>query len=240
MFINADDIYVRLIESLTVYINDPENTPEIEHSVSLIVDKAMDMTVGEVCGLITGEMREATINKAVGFIIDEMTKTETIDSLMSKLSFYINEHGNNNILDILNTIDSNTDKKLQIFITSITNSIFSKVSVSFISEVLNKQTDQLLSQKIAHIGQKVSQNSFENIKKIVFAIYSKGVNTVAPKVLTVFNIPKIVEERINSFSIQYTEELILGIVNKELQAITAVGGVLGFIIGLLPVLIDLV
>ncbi|MGE4215053.1 MAG: DUF445 family protein [Anaerotignaceae bacterium] len=240
MFINADDIYVRLIESLTVYINDPENMPEIEHAVSLIVDKAMDMTVGEVCGLITGEMREVTINKAVGFIIEEITKTETIDTLMAKLSSYIAEHENNSILDILNTIDNNTDKNVKNFIDSITNSMFSKATVSFITEVVNNQTSRLLEQKIAYLTQKVSQNTFESFKKSIFAIYGYSLKTVAPKVLTAFNIPKIVEERINSFSIQYTEELILAIVNKELQAITAVGGVLGFIIGLLPVLIELI
>ncbi|HCT63935.1 MAG TPA: hypothetical protein DIC60_01445 [Lachnospiraceae bacterium] len=240
MFINADDIYVSLIERLTVYINDPENMPEIERTVSLIVDKAMDMTIGEVCELITGEMRETAINKAIGFIITEITKSETIDSLMLKLSSYISENGNSNILDVLNSIDKNTDKKIQVFIASITNSIFSKAAVSFITEVITRQTDILLNQKVAYLAQKISKNNFETIKKTIFTIYNSSINTVAPKVLTAFNIPKIVEERINSFSIQYTEELILAIVSKELQAITAIGGVLGFIIGFLPVLINLV
>lgn len=239
MFINADDIYVRLIESLTVYINDPENMPEIEHAVSLIVDKAMDMTVGEVCGVITGEMREATINKGVGFIIDELTKSETIDGLINKLSSYLAERGESSILDIFNTIDSNADKNLKTLISSITNSMFSKATVSFITEVINNQTNRLLQQKVAYLAQKVKENTFESFKKSIFSLYNYSLKTIAPKVLTAFNIPKIVEERINSFSIQYTEELILAIVNKELQAITAVGGVLGFIIGLLPVLIEL-
>lgn len=239
MFINADDIYVRLIESLTVYINAPENMPEIEHAVSLIVDKAMEMTVGEVCGIITGEMRETTINKGVGFIIEELTKSETIDCLINKLSYYLAEHGDSSILDILNTIDSNTDKKLKILIASITNSIFSKATVSFLTDVIDNQTNRLLQQKVAYLAQKVSENTFERFKKSFFAFYSFSLKSIAPKVLTAFSIPKIVEERINSFSIQYTEELILAIVNKELQAITAVGGVLGFIIGLLPVLIEL-
>lgn len=240
MFINADDIYIRLIENLTVYINNPENMPEIERSVSLIVDKAMDMTLGQVCSLITGEMRETAINKAIGFIITEITKSETIDSLMLKLSSYISENGDNNILDVLNSIDKNTDKKIQVFITSITNSIFSKASISFVTEVITAQTHILLNQKIAYLAQKVSKDNFETIKKIILTIYNSSIDTVAPKVLTAFNIPKIVEERINSFSIQYTEELILAIVSKELQAITAIGGVLGFIIGLFPVLINLI
>ncbi|MDD3569529.1 MAG: DUF445 family protein [Lachnospiraceae bacterium] len=239
MFINPDDIYVRLIESLTVYINDPENMPEIEQAVSLIVDKAMDMTVGEVCGIITGEMREATINKAVGFIIDELTKSETIDGLINKLSAYLAKHGDNTILDILNTIDSNADENLKVVITSITNTMFSNATVSLIAEVINNQTNRLLKQKIAYLAQKVGESTYSRVKKSIFTLYSFSLKNIAPKVLTAFNIPKIVEERINSFSIQYTEELILEIVNKELQAITAIGGILGFIIGLLPVLIEL-
>ncbi|MPN46597.1 hypothetical protein SDC9_194188 [bioreactor metagenome] len=118
--------------------------------------------------------------------------------------------------------------------------MFSKTTISFITEVINNQTNRLLEQKIAYLAQKVSENTFESFKKSVFSLYSFSLKTIAPKILTAFNVPKIVEERINSFSIQYTEELILAIVNKELQAITAVGGVLCFIIGLLPVLIDLI
>lgn len=239
MFINTDDIYVRLIENLTVYINDPRNMPEIEHTVGLIVDKATEMTLGELSGLITGEMRETTINKAVGFILSELTKSTTIDGLMSKLSFYIEAHGDGNIMDIFNTFDNNTDMNLKAFINSLVDSLFSKVSLTFLTEIMAVQTQRLFGEKIADLTQKLNDNSFERIKDSIFVMYRHSLKTIAPKVINAFNVPKIVEERINSFSIQYTEELILAIVNKELQAITAVGGILGFIIGLLPVLIDL-
>ena len=239
MFINADDIYVRLIESLTVYINDPESMPEIESAVGLIVDKAADMTVGEVSGLITGELREVTINKVIGFILGEVTKSETIDGLIDKLASYVDQHEENSILDVFNTFDNNTEESLKTLISSMVNGLFAKASLSLAGDIIDKQTQRLLEQKISTLAHKVSPNTFENIKNGIFALYSQSLKTIAPKLITAFNVPKIVEERINSFSIQYTEELILAIVNKELQAITAVGGILGFIIGLLPVLIEL-
>jgi uncharacterized membrane protein YheB (UPF0754 family) len=51
---------------------------------------------------------------------------------------------------------------------------------------------------------------------------------------------KIIEERINLLDVAETERLIVSIANRELKAITAVGGVIGFIIGLVPVVLALV
>lgn len=51
------------------------------------------------------------------------------------------------------------------------------------------------------------------------------------------NIAKIVEKQIMSFPVEYAEELIIEIANKELKAITWLGALLGGIMGILaPVL----
>ncbi len=58
------------------------------------------------------------------------------------------------------------------------------------------------------------------------------------EIINLFDISKIVEEQINSFQVEYTEELILGIAEKELKAITRLGALLGGIMGLLSPLLQ--
>lgn len=57
--------------------------------------------------------------------------------------------------------------------------------------------------------------------------------------LKTLNIPHIVEKRIIEFETDYTEKLILSVVDRELKAITWLGAVLGFVIGFVPTLINL-
>lgn len=49
-------------------------------------------------------------------------------------------------------------------------------------------------------------------------------------------IREMIEDKLNAFSVEEAESLILSVVNRELQSITVLGGVLGFIIGLLSLL----
>lgn len=53
------------------------------------------------------------------------------------------------------------------------------------------------------------------------------------------DIKSIIENRINEFNPEEAEALILSVIRKELHWVMALGGVLGFIIGWIPVLIEL-
>jgi uncharacterized membrane protein YheB (UPF0754 family) len=52
------------------------------------------------------------------------------------------------------------------------------------------------------------------------------------------DIPKVVEARINTFDVAYTEEIILSLAKKELSAITWLGALLGAIMGILSPLLS--
>lgn len=58
------------------------------------------------------------------------------------------------------------------------------------------------------------------------------------EISSIINISKLVEDNINSFELDFAEELILDIASKELRAITNLGGVLGGFIGLLSLLLN--
>ena len=50
----------------------------------------------------------------------------------------------------------------------------------------------------------------------------------------------VVEERINAMQVEEVEELVLSIMNKELGAIVNLGAVIGFILGLINVIIFII
>lgn len=66
----------------------------------------------------------------------------------------------------------------------------------------------------------------------LLAFYHHTVKTYLPGVLAQIDIAKLVEERINAFSLEELEKLLLDLMRKELAAIVYLGGLLGAIMGL--------
>lgn len=71
----------------------------------------------------------------------------------------------------------------------------------------------------------------EHIEMIVEDNYRKFALTHLPIFLEQFNVTNVVETQINKFSVHEVEDLIFKIVDKELNAITWLGALLGFVMG---------
>ena len=70
-------------------------------------------------------------------------------------------------------------------------------------------------------------------------IFDRFAREELPQIIEVFHISKIVEDKINSFEVDFVEDLILQIARKELMAITWLGAALGGIMGLLSPLLQM-
>ncbi|GAB6157289.1 DUF445 family protein [Desulfotomaculum varum] len=84
------------------------------------------------------------------------------------------------------------------------------VILEMMGDMLNKQMPQVINQIVDQAGRSV-------IEKVKLA--------------------HLVEERLNAYDIKYLEKIILAVAAKELKHIEIIGGVLGFIIGLVQVAI---
>lgn len=74
----------------------------------------------------------------------------------------------------------------------------------------------------------------ETAVKAVKYVTSKGGAFVAASV----EIDKIVENKINDFTVEEAENIIIPIVDRELKAITYLGGLLGLVIGFVPAILN--
>lgn len=116
------------------------------------------------------------------------------------------------------------------------NSLIAKIATGLDNEI------DIIWGNISEIKVKaILQNKRESIQafgiSFIVSIFDNFINNEAGKVIELLNIEKIVEEQINSFPVDFAEEIIVGIANKELQAITWLGALLGGLIGILsPVL----
>ncbi|GAB6181151.1 DUF445 family protein [Desulfotomaculum defluvii] len=82
------------------------------------------------------------------------------------------------------------------------------VILEMMGDMLNKQMPQVIEQILDQAGGKVTEK---------------------------VNIAQLVEERLNAYEIRHLENIILSVASRELKHIEIIGGVLGFLIGLVQV-----
>jgi hypothetical protein len=91
---------------------------------------------------------------------------------------------------------------------------YEKIGAKKISDILN-QTDG--SNRFAAILEKLAQYIAGNL-----------------------HIKEMIEEKINAFAVEDAEAMIFGVINRELNLVMALGGIIGFFIGLLSLLLRFV
>lgn len=76
----------------------------------------------------------------------------------------------------------------------------------------------------------------EKIRQLTEKIYIRLAEKKAGELSEKFHVDQIVEEKVNQMDVLEVEEVLLGIMEKELNAVVNLGAVIGFVIGLLNLL----
>jgi len=105
-----------------------------------------------------------------------------------------------------------------------------KVVRDRLTEALPRIIPAKLTKLIADMIEKILRQEYPSLKRQLF---TSGKEYLTKEI----RVSKIVEDRINAFDLQELEDIIKGISMTEITFIEVMGGVLGFIIGVLQVLI---
>lgn len=103
-----------------------------------------------------------------------------------------------------------------------------------------------ISREIGKIEEMPVSDMFEavplekaHIGKAVDFIYERCVSDAIGNIIDSINIAGIVEEKIKDMDVETLEELVLSVMKKELDAIVNLGAVIGFVIGIINTLINM-
>ncbi|HOJ08999.1 MAG TPA: DUF445 family protein, partial [Clostridiales bacterium] len=105
--------------------------------------------------------------------------------------------------------------------------------------IINRLIDMVMNKPVSNILDNIDENMFENIANFIKSFLGNFVKVKLPNIVELLNIPKVVEDQINSYDVAFAEEIIIEIANKELKAITWLGALLGGIMGILSPLLQL-
>lgn len=236
MFLSGDVIYGKLVSLVDKSLNEEENKEYICDAALAFVHESMKKKVSDVINTV-GEEKLEVISDALGDKISKKLNTEeNIDSIISKLNCKISSFSSyEEIIKVLfndyeNILIDNIDSMISRIVNN--NQLYGEIS-----KIIEKVFDKFLQNSLNDICYN-KQNLENSIMSILDNLYNDFVENKSAKVLEIVDISSIVEEQINAFEVDYAEEIIIGIANKELKAITWLGALLGGILGILSPLLS--
>ena len=236
MFLSGDVIYGKLVSLVDKSLSEEENKEYICDAALAFVHESMKKKVSDVINTV-GEEKLEVISDALGDKISKKLNTEeNIDSIISKLNCKISSFSSyEEIIKVLfndyeNILIDNIDSMISQIVNN--NQLYGEIS-----KIIEKVFDKFLQNSLNDICYN-KQNLENSIMSILDNLYNDFVENKSAKVLEIVDISSIVEEQINAFEVDYAEEIIIGIANKELKAITWLGALLGGILGILSPLLS--
>ena len=236
MFLSGDVIYGKLVSLVDKSLSEEENKEYICDAALAFVHESMKKKVSDVINNV-GEEKLQVISDALGDKISKKLNTEeNIDSIIRKLNCKISSFSSyEEIIKVLfndyeNILIDNIDSMISRIVNN--NQLYGEIS-----KIIEKVFDKFLQNSLNDICYN-KQNLENSIMSILDNLYNDFVENKSAKVLEIVDISSIVEEQINAFEVDYAEEIIIGIANKELKAITWLGALLGGILGILSPLLS--
>ena len=102
--------------------------------------------------------------------------------------------------------------------------------VPYVEQKLADSEDKPLSEILDGLGADRAE-----LKKACAALYKKAVSGCTEKLMSLLDLSGIVEDKINAMSADELEALVMSVMKKELNTIVSLGGVIGFLLGLLNI-----
>ena len=106
----------------------------------------------------------------------------------------------------------------------------------FTASYIESKKSELLQSRVSNIAWSLRDDDIERLKAAIFELAEKAPESLAPLVAESINISGLVEDQINAFDIAKVEFLVISVIRRELGVVVALGGVLGFAIGLVAML----
>lgn len=203
---------------------------------------------------ILKEYKEMDIS--VGEYLENKNHLEMVERMESKASENISEYIRKKMIDadvgmlIVETAFTEISAKLNPMILAIAGNAINSAKAPIalkINNIVDEKAGVMVKEYIDDeykkiteysVGKAVSEldSKYPELKEKIWNAYTSFIEKKLKNMLETFDVANVVEQKIIELDIEEMEKLILAIINKELNAIIYLGGVLGIIMGFINLL----
>lgn len=179
------------------------------------------------------EVKLALQEKGTDFLMDRLTKADIGKQIVDHGIALVKAKLQNHMLGMF--VDDSMLAAVGESILPVVNDAIQEKAPELFQTEIGKLEEGVLGTRLCDIY--ASQESrLPRLTEQLTELYRTTVDNHLEKLLSVVNIENIVVEKVNSFDEVQLEQMIFGIMKKELRAIVYLGALLGFLMGFLNLL----
>ena len=223
--LTSENMRLKLRASLERIVeNNKENHSTLEETI--LKPEAVRQIIEDIKHDIASQMRDKLSNLNIG----ETISASNLNKIMEKL-------GNSMFGFMKNLLDESLIDSIVKGIGDAIDKAVSENAEQIIQDILDNEIEKLKRTEICAVIAKYEEK-IPMIIDFIINMYEKAIRKNLARILDRINIEKIVKEKIDYFDVIQVEDMIFGIMNKELKAIVYLGALLGFILGWFNILIS--
>lgn len=172
----------------------------------LVYEKLTDKQVGtKIAHQAMTTVKEKTTRKMGGFLTDALGLNKLADQLMEPAEQHLAHH---------------------------INDIMSENASKMVSTMLDGEAEKLLAKPVCQLLAD-HEEQIQEMRQTAMGLYRTVITERLPRILAALDISKIIENRINEMDMNESEQIILSVMKKELNAVVWFGALLGCLIGII-------
>lgn len=229
MFIDSKAISIKILQVIKGYVDSKESEKAVSLIIRDTIQNIMDTKVSAMTNKGLNVINKDDILSIYKFALDSFASEENIGKLISAITSSIDSKDE--------IVKIKIDTYLKGFIKDISDS---KRMENAVRAEIERIIDIVLEMPFSLLLKDLSQERIGEVFNFIYNIVNVKFKESLYEIVNLFDVAKEVEDEINSFDIEYTEELILNIAEKELKAITRLGALLGAIMGFITPLLQMI
>ena len=231
-------VYESIKDSTIEYISDAEKLIGLYEKAEGYLEEILNKPLGEFIKNIDENMICKILSKGESLFLNENNVQKLISLISDKFRRKISPE-DKSLYDIIEIFCSDFEEKA----LELLSEIWDREIEPKTYEMLNKLSDKLIRDfmnlEIGSLMKGLGYERYHNIKVFIMNHKDNLIEKAASFVSEKLNVRHMVEEKINEMDVRTIEKIVIDVARKELNYITYMGGVLGFIIGLVPEIIKL-
>lgn len=238
MFIKPDIIYDLIVSGINGYLENEESQEEVIELVNEKIDFIIAMNIEDILKKVGTDNCDKIVNNISTVLTNNVVKDEIIDNVFNNGILSLQKF--ETLKGVIMSFDENMVEYISENLLGFIHDTLRKESTEkFINDTSQKVIKAIIGKRLKDILPQDKEKVKSALSNFVVDIYIKLINNKAGDAIELLNISKIIETKIKGFDTDYLEKLILDITNKELKAITWLGALLGFFMGISTYFISL-
>lgn len=219
----------KIVEEVTNFFTGPENREQLVKKMKQLLDDLQDRRICDLVLAVDAEIRGKIIVKLGDWLSDRICSGEILPGLAARAEKALADTGMTwgQLLGISNREE--VEEYFEKVIEKITSNPDFEIMVQ---NFIDKLASSFLMTSVADLWPVFASGETVQLEEKVLGFYRNFVDRFLPGILDFVDFSQLVRRRVQELDVLQVEDLVLGIMRRELVAITWLGALLGAGIGI--------